>query len=185
MHQVDGRARVKYRWIFVDKKVNTGVVKEINNFLPEKEFLDIKEFFLSSWMPWFYNKNQTTNSKKDTSFFSHRFLDNKEIMSDLYQIVEPIIKKIKHKELLRVQANLTINRKKQTLSNFHVDWPIKHKVSIYYITTSNGFTLLDPKNKKKIKCEENKLVTFDGKTLHAAVSQTDKDQRIVLNINYK
>ena len=160
-------------------------MKEINNFLPKKEFLNIKNFFTSSWMPWFYNKNQTKSLKKDMSFFSYRFLDNKKITSDIYQIVKPIINKIKHKELLRVQANLTINRKKQTLSNFHVDWPIKHKVSIYYITTSNGFTLLDPKNKKKIKCEENKLVTFDGKTLHAAVSQTDKDQRIVLNINYK
>ena len=27
MHKVDGRARKKYRWIFVDKKVNTGVMK--------------------------------------------------------------------------------------------------------------------------------------------------------------
>ena len=30
MHQVDGRARVKYRWIFVDKKVNTKIVNHIS-----------------------------------------------------------------------------------------------------------------------------------------------------------
>ena len=27
MHQVNGRARKKYRWIFVDKEVNIGVMK--------------------------------------------------------------------------------------------------------------------------------------------------------------
>jgi len=27
LHQVDGRARKKYRWIFVDKKANIGVMK--------------------------------------------------------------------------------------------------------------------------------------------------------------
>ena len=159
-------------------------MKEINNFLPEKEFSDIKEFFTNSWMPWFYNKHQTEDLKEDSSFFNHKFVYNEEVTSNLFHIVKPVIDKIKYNKLLSVRANLIVNRGKQTLSNFHVDWPTKHKVSLYYITTSNGFTLLDPKDKTKIKCEENKLVTFDGEILHAAASQTDEDQRIVLNINY-
>jgi len=30
LHQVDGRARKKYRWIFVDKKVNTRVMVKVS-----------------------------------------------------------------------------------------------------------------------------------------------------------
>ena len=30
MHQVDGRARKKYRWIFVYKKVNIGVMVKVS-----------------------------------------------------------------------------------------------------------------------------------------------------------
>ena len=50
------------------------------------------------------------------------------------------------------------------------------------MNTNNGHTLL--KNKIKIKAEENKLLIIDTKTPHAAVSQTDKDRRIVINFNY-
>jgi len=30
LHQVDGRARKKYRWIFVDKKVNIGLMVKVS-----------------------------------------------------------------------------------------------------------------------------------------------------------
>jgi len=161
------------------------MVKELKNFLPKKQFLEIKQFLESDWMPWFYNKTQTDikNVKKDDSFFSHRFFYDNEKTSNLYDLIYPLIKKLNPNILLRVKANLTINRGSRVQSNFHTDQDCKHKVAIYYINKCNGYTLIG-KN-KKIKCEENKMLIFDGNLLHCAVSQTNKDQRIVININYE
>jgi hypothetical protein len=169
-------------------------MKEIFNFLPEKDFLKIKEFFTSSYMPWYYNKNQTAagptvvEKKPDSSFFSHRFYyyNKPETDAKTFNFIKPIIDKINPSKLLRVKANLIVNTGVRHFCNFHLDSEEdeQYKVAVYYITTCNGYTLLDPKHKIKIKCEGNKLAIFDGKIKHCVASQTDKDQRIVLNINY-
>lgn len=166
--------------------------KEIYNFLPDSKFLEIKNFFTSPFMPWYYNESQTystnPNKKKDSSFFSHRFYYDNQLTTEpeKFNLIKPIIDKINPDKLLRVKGNLIINRGKKDHCNFHIDDnQIENLlVAVYYITTCNGYTLLDPKRKIKIKCEENKLAIFHGKISHSVVSQTDKDQRIVLNINY-
>mgnify|MGYP003118004308 CR=1 FL=1 len=157
--------------------------QELDNFLTKQEFLPIKEFFTGNFMPWYYNKHQT---KGDTSFFSHRFYwDNKiETYQDMWQIITPIINKLKASKILRVKANLTINKGLSDYCNYHVDSSEEHMVAVYYITTCNGFTSLGVEDKIKIKCKENKMVIFDGKIKHSVVSQTDEDQRIVININF-
>jgi len=163
--------------------------KEIRNYLNQKKFILIKSFFSGENMAWFYNKEQTYNDgseSADSSFFTHRIQYNDKIETSpfIYQLIEPIIKKIKPRKILRIKANLLINRRIQTACNFHVDDGAKHKVAIYYINTNNGFTLLDPIKRKEVKCEENKLLIFDGKIKHSAVAQTDTDQRLVINFNY-
>ena len=40
------------------------------------------------------------------------------------------------------------------------------------------------KGKKKVKSVENRIVIFDAMEEHTTVTQTDKDVRLVLNINY-
>jgi hypothetical protein len=160
--------------------------KEIYNFLSKKEFNKTKNFLTSSTMPWYYNKHQVYQ-KKDFSQFTHRFYfnDKVETWPEIYDTVSLIINKLKPDKLLRVKANLIINRGKNIAGDFHVDSNEPDlKIAIYYVNTNNGYTLLDPKHKIKINCEENKLLVFDGKILHSAVSQTDEDQRIVFNINY-
>ena len=163
--------------------------KEIQNYLNQKDFIKIKNYFSTENIGWFYEKEQTytkEDQRKDASFFTHGIWRNNKITASafVYQLREPIIKKIKPRKILRIKANLLINRRIQTACNFHVDDDIKHKVAIYYINTNNGFTLLDPIKRKEIKCEENKLLIFDGKILHSAVAQTDTDQRLVVNFNY-
>jgi len=158
--------------------------KESRNFLPAKEFLNIKKFFIESKMPWYYNKHQTDGN--DYSFFSHRLCYDNEITTydHVWEKVVPIINKINPSKLIRAKANLIINRGVSEYCNYHIDSKEKHMVAVYYITTSNGFTSLGEDDKIKIKCEENKLLVFDGKIPHSVVSQTDNDQRIVININY-
>tara|TARA_R100000742_G_C4259822_1_gene77631 strand:- start:21 stop:533 length:513 start_codon:yes stop_codon:yes gene_type:complete len=163
--------------------------KEIQDYLNQGDFIKIKNHFSRENIAWFYNKEQTYNDGNepaDPSFFTHRIWYNNKIETSpfVYQLIEPIIKKIKPRKILRIKANLVINRRIQTACNFHVDDDTKHKVAIYYINTNNGFTLLDPIKRKEITCQENKLLVFDGKVKHSAVAQTDTDQRLVINFNY-
>ena len=158
--------------------------QEINNFLPLEEFLKIKKFFTESKMPWYYNKHQTDGN--DSSFFSHRLYYNNEVTTYdyIWENIIPILNKINPSKLIRVKANLMINKGAAEYCDYHVDHKDEHMVGVYYITTSNGFTSLGKDDKIRVKCEENKLLVFDGKILHSVVSQTDEDQRIVININF-
>ena len=54
------------------------------------------------------------------------------------------------------------------------------------MNTNNGFTLLKTKEGEvKSKSEENKLILFNSQTLHQSVRQTDTNQRITINFNFK
>ena len=105
------------------------------------------------------------------------------INSDYYYLIEPILKKLKFKNLLNVRANLCLKRPSKC--SWHVDnftKDLKHKTAIYYVNNNNGYTIF--KN-KKIKCEANKIVLFDADQIHKAKIQTNTDARIVINFNYE
>ena len=58
-----------------------------------------------------------------------------------------------------------------------------HKTSIFYINTNNGWT--EFANGDRVKCVENRLVTFDSNLKHQGVTCTDKKRKIVINLNYE
>ena len=134
------------------------------NFLKKEHSNKIYYQLQKPYFPWFYSKHQ---NNKDTSYMFHLFYDGAKVNSDYFYLVEPILEKLKIKNLLHVDK-LTKN--------------LKHKTSIYYVNTNNGYTLF--KN-KKVKCEKNKIVIFNADQKHKAKIQTDKDIRIVININYE
>tara|TARA_B100000902_G_C26819393_1_gene673163 strand:- start:146 stop:619 length:474 start_codon:yes stop_codon:yes gene_type:complete len=150
------------------------------NFINKKHSNKINEELLKPYFPWYYNKNQTS---KDTSYMFHLFFKNSNVNSDYYYLIEPILKKLKFKNLLNVRANLCLKRPSKC--SWHVDnftKDLKHKTAIYYVNNNNGYTIF--KN-KKIKCEKNKIVVFDADQIHKAKVQTNTDARIVINFNYE
>tara|TARA_R110002074_G_scaffold46861_1_gene120532 strand:- start:50 stop:532 length:483 start_codon:yes stop_codon:yes gene_type:complete len=153
------------------------------NFLKKEYSNKINKELLKGTFPWYYNKSQT-DDLKDSSFFFHCFYNQKnKINSDYYYLIEPILKKLKIKNLLHVRANLCLKRLSKC--SWHVDnftKDLKHKTAIYYVNTNNGCTIF--KN-KKIKCEENKIVLFDADQRHKAKIQTNTDARMVINFNYE
>ena len=85
-----------------------------------------------------------------------------------------------------MKANLGPKTPKPITCNFHTDVVksyVGSKTAVYYINTNNGYTLFK-KGKKKVKSVENRIVIFDAMEEHTTVTQTDKDVRLVLNINY-
>jgi hypothetical protein len=155
-------------------------MKLYKNIIKKEYSNKINEELLKPYFPWYYNKNQ---NNKDTSYMFHLFFNGTNVNSDYFYLVEPILKKLKIKNLLNVRANLCLKRPSKC--NWHVDKftkNLKHKTAIYYVNTNNGYTLF--KN-KKVKCEKNKIVIFDADQKHKAKIQTNTDARIVININYE
>ena len=150
------------------------------NFIKKEYSNKINTELLKPYFPWFYNKNQ---NNKDTSYMFHLFFNGTNVNSDYFYLIEPILKKLKIKNLLNVKANLCLKRPSKC--DWHVDkltQDLKHKTAIYYVNTNNGYTLF--KN-KKVNCEKNKIVIFDADQKHKAKIQTNTDTRMVININYE
>ena len=152
------------------------------NFVDKKICKQIKENMLGANFPWFYRKSQTG---KDSSFLYHVFYTDDKINSDLYSLIEPLVKKLNPEKLINIRANLCLKRPMK--SNWHSDFDnlkltFKSKTAIYYVNTNNGYTVF--KN-KKVKSEANKMVIFNGNTRHKVKYQTDRDTRIVINFLYE
>ena len=161
-------------------------MKEIKNFLEEKEFLKLQEAVCNSFFPWFRNDGVVFT---DDPFiqFTHTFYKEGTIHSTYFGIIEPLLKKINPFCLLRAKLNLITKTNKIIEHGMHVDvqnkkFNKKITTAIYYINTNNGYTKFI--NNEKIKSEENKFVSFNSTLKHTGTSCTNKNYRIVLNLNY-
>ena len=54
--------------------------------------------------------------------------------------------------------------------------------SIFYVNTNNGYTELE--TGEKIESVANRLVTYPLNMKHSGVTQTDTQQRVLINFNY-
>jgi hypothetical protein len=155
--------------------------KVINNFLEKNLFKKIQTILFSEKISWFFKEHMTSN---DNYWFSHCFYNNHQPDSLFYNDIIPILEKLNVKALTEARANVMLKQEKIFKSDFHVDKPYKCNTAILYMNTCNGYTLLDSIKNIKIDCEENKMLIFDSQINHSAVSQTDVDRRMVINLNY-
>jgi len=153
----------------------------INNFLEKNLFDKLKTILFSEQISWFFKNHQTTD---DNYFFNHCFYNKHMACSPLFDEILPILKKLNVIALIEARANLLLKQENIFKSNFHIDRNFKCKTAILYMNTCNGYTLLDDVENIKINCEENKMLIFDSRIKHCAVSQTDVNRRIVINFNY-
>ena len=157
------------------------MLKVVNNFLGKEYFSPIDKLLISPHFAWFATDGVTKDY--DGGFFLvHTLFFDGKINSDFFPtIMQPIIDKLKIKKLIRAKVNLYPATYKKEEHGYHVDFPEKHRVALFYLNTNNGKTLC--KN-KAIKAVKNRLVLFDGDKEHASTSCTDQPYRITLNINY-
>jgi hypothetical protein len=164
------------------------MIKEIKNFLIKEDFLKISKLLNSEDFPWYYNNYKIKESithKLHEFQFTHTFYSNNIIKSNLYYIIEPILKKINPLAILRIKSNLTTNQKKTIPYGMHTDFNLKQKdikTGIYYVNTNNGKTIFE--NGNKIISEENKFVFFPHHLKHTGTTHTNTKTRIVINFNW-
>jgi hypothetical protein len=159
--------------------------KTINNFCTLDLFNEFKEIVFSENFPWFYRGRLTGDNNK--SYWTHCLFNNNKIDSNLFNhnFINFILEKLNSVSLVQIRLNLTLKSLKPVESNFHNDYPyLNCKTAIIYLNTCNGKTVIKKNKEIEIISEENKVLIFDTNILHKAVSQTDVDRRIILNINY-
>jgi hypothetical protein len=158
----------------------------IDNFLDKEYFDTIKNALTSDDMNWFYRDNLTSDDENGMCYFTHNFFSKNTISSPYFNLLEPLLDKLKISSLLQVRANMTISKKDTYESSWHVDFPDgPSRTAILYLTTCNAKTLIDvEKEIIKIDSVENRILIFDTDISHKMVSATDAKRRIIINLNY-
>ena len=155
------------------------------NFLDTKNFKQIKDVILNSNdFPWYYSQlvGQKYIPNIYFSYFIHTFYDNNSITSSHIKLIEPFLKKLKVKKLIRAKVNLFYPTSKIIKFDEHQDTDYKSDAAILYLNNCNGGTIIQKNN--FIESKENRLLKFKGNLLHQSTSCSNKKYRILININY-
>ena len=169
-------------------------MKILDNFLAEEDFKPIQSYFFKQ-LDWKYldkivgySVHENENENDDCYQFVHTF----KCANDPYlefsnskhsHILKPFFIKLAPWIVLRAKANLRPISSSHIHSAFHTDLGhIGNQTAIFYLNTCDGYTLF--KDGTKVLSVENRILIFDGSTLHCGASPTDQKARVVLNVNY-
>ena len=170
-------------------------VRVIDNFLPEEEYREIHSMMTSDSFPWHFKSTIVTpNETPSPGFFCNVLYDsNCPTNMPVFERLIPIYNRLQIYALLRIKANLNWRLPEPYVQDWHNDIvdmtesAIEHwSVAIYYVNTNNGYTqYMENGITKRIESIENRVVVFPANTAHRGISQTDTQNRIVINFNYQ
>jgi len=155
-------------------------MKIIDNLLEQKQVDSIEKELMDDMFPWFYQGTVTNKEDIENFYFTHLLYFQGD-QSKHFNLVIPILKKLKYKKLIRVKANLYPNINKVVNHPKHVDFNYKTKGALFYLNTNNGPTFVE---NKKIDSVKNRLLLFNASKEHNSCTCTDKKIRLNININY-
>lgn len=132
---------------------------------------------------WYLMNGVVDDNEKDKFQFNHLFHNGIKVNSPYFNLLIPILVKIKPKKILRIKINLQPRTSKKIVHRWHTDLQEKCKTGIFYLNTCNGYTEFK-KPREKVKSVANRFVEFDSNIEHRGTTCTDKKYRLVLNFNY-
>lgn len=159
--------------------------KIIDNFLPQKQFDEVKNFILNPHFPW--NLTPIVTNKEEnlpipaSYYFTHEFWSGFHTEPEA-QIFAPILNEIECKAILRIKGNLYPSTETIVHHDNHIDFEFPHHGAIFYLNTNNGLTILE--DKIEIKSVENRLLIFDSSKPHRSTTCTDGKCRVNVNFNF-
>lgn len=163
------------------------------NILPKESFDDIKEMMLGNNFPHYFSSS--TDGNDQIPMFCHIFVDNTQINSDWFELLNSKIKNIyevvkdkaKANVIVRIKSNLYPQTKDQIFMGKHTDFPNNEQdylTGVLNLSNCDGFTALDVDGEEiRIKSKENQLILFDGKILHYGSTATDNN-RLIINFDF-
>ena len=179
----------------VEKNMQKSKIKVVDNFLPDNEFEKIKNVIEGADFPWYWQLHSHTDIV-DEKFIgdnvpqlTHGFVEDRKSISDWFNLFlsSSCFPKLNIQILNKLKANCNYKTTNQKVGWFHTDYRDEDIIkdittSIFYLNSNNGGTKFQ--DGTFVNSIANRMVTFDCSTKHAPVSCTDKDRRIVVNINY-
>jgi hypothetical protein len=155
----------------------------IDNFLEKEDFLNVKnQIVLSDNFPWYVTRD-VTGEGDDDYYLTHLFYKQYMPNSSLYDLLKPLIEKIKPQAIIRIKANFYPTTLKLVKHNYHTDFGIVHKGCIFYLNSNDGKTIF--KDGTEIDSIENRLLIFEPHIEHRSTTCTnDPVGRFNINFNY-
>ena len=160
-----------------------------DNYLKEEDYKKLKNDIMARAFPWQFStsvadlKEEKDPTPRDTFYFTHVFyLHGQGITSPCYNMLAPLLTKLKIKALIRIKANLYPNQGEIKEHDKHFDFEYPHKGAILSLNTCNGFTTLG--DGTKIKSVGNSILFFDPSIPHHSSTCTDAPVRVNINFNY-
>jgi|688.fasta_scaffold681320_2 hypothetical protein len=188
------------------------MIKIIDDIISLNEQEKIKQtLFENTSFPWYYRKDVSYTESPHTQSrpgFSHQFVFNGKpsaFHTLTHNIIENAALEINLKEVTVIQARsflqlpLDENFTGRDIDTPHIDLREPHWVFLYYVTDSDGDTIIFENEFKEneeppffeqlrgyatITPKQGRLVIFDGKQWHTAV-QPRKNVRCIINIDIK
>ena len=155
----------------------------IDNALNKEDFDKLCKILMSEDFGWFYSQGVSKDYGHDGYYFLHTFYKNLKPNSSYFYLLEPLLRLLDAKALIRVKANLYPSSPELCLHNFHVDTPHKNLNAVFYINTNDGFTEFEQGD--KVYSVANRLLLFDNKESHRSTNCTDMlNPRVTVNFNY-
>lgn len=161
-------------------------IEVIDNFLPNKY---INELYSKVGSPNFCGwsfcdkvSDQNDDIELDNYYLIHRVYENFVPASFLFDELRGIFSNLKIKSILRARFLLYPYVGKFVRHNPHIDFDYPHKAAVLYMNTNNGFTEFS--DGTRVESIRNRVVIFDGSTLHNSTTCTDRQSRIVFAVNY-
>ena len=165
-------------------------MKVIDNFLPSYQFKELQSIILNcskfserelldNAFPWYWNEGVCYAG--DPFYQLYHILYENDHSSIFLPALDFLLSRIKHKKMYRIKANLNPRTIFHRNTGYHIDME-NMTTSILYLNTNNGWTEI--KGHGKVKCVENRFVTFDSNLQHAGVTCTRPKRKVVINFNY-
>jgi len=170
----------------------------IDNFLPEEEFKKLSDFIV------FNNKfpltiddgvgygpnNKDYNEKLEKDFRNwyavHISYINDVPISNSYDVIAPILSpafnKLEIKSLLKIKTNFYPYTHKIFEHSPHIDYKFRCGAAVLSLNTCDGFTRLS--DGTKIDSIANRVVLFEGNTLHNSSTTSNAKGRWNINFNF-
>ena len=158
------------------------MIEVIDNFLPQSEFDFLQTEMMSDRFSWYFNDYEVDDTDKRYYQYTHILYDDGE-ESGAFMLMDPIIKKLKISNLIRIKANSNGRTVFHRRKGFHVDPWTDCKTCVYHLNDNDGGTKF--KGGKFYKGVANRMIIFDSDHVHTGISCTDQKRRIVINFNYK
>ena len=166
--------------IFINKEKGVGDFLERDRWHEEKKNMSVSQ--RASVLPWFFQTDKEWTQQDKIFYMTHVFYEKNEPKTSFYEMIKPLLAKMKIRCLIRLKANLFPNTETLHEHTMHIDYNFPHTGAILSLNTCDGYTKL--KDGTKINSVANRLLLFDAAEKHCSTTTTNVAARVNININY-